>query len=201
MKKLCYFPIRSTVIALSVLFFSQTKAQVLTVSEVFQEQTEWCWAACTKCVLGFYNYSKTQCEIADYTRTVATWHTYGTTDCCTNPYQGCNYWNYNWGYAGSMQDILYHFGNITTTNFGTYFTPAQIQTEINGGHPFIFRWAWNSGGGHFLIGYGISGTDIYYMNPIPGYGYQISDYNWVVSDGSNHTWTHTQKTYCMPSQP
>src|SRR5436853_299052 len=77
---------------------------------------------------------------------------------------------------------------------------TQIQTEINAGHPFLFRWGWTSGGGHFLVGYGLSGNTLYYMNPLPGYGYQISDYNWVVDDSGSHTWTHTQ-TFCVPSQP
>jgi hypothetical protein len=38
------------------------------------------------------------------------------------------------------------------------------------------------------------------MNPLPGYGYEISNYNWVVDDGSTHTWTHTL-TLCLPAIP
>ena len=176
------------------------KSQVLNVPLVIQEQTNWCWDASSKCVLDYFGFVNAQCTIAEYTRTVATWHNFGLVDCCIDPTQGCNYWNYNWGYAGSIEDILIHFGNIHTNNLGTYLSISQIQTEVTASRPFIFRWGWYSGGGHFLVGYGISGTDMYYMNPLPGYGYEISNYYWVVDDGSTHTWTHTQ-TLCLPSIP
>ncbi|MFZ1678528.1 MAG: C39 family peptidase [Saprospiraceae bacterium] len=173
-------------------------AQIMSIPEVIQEQTNWCWAACTKCILGYYNYSFSQCEIAEYTRSVSTScnpNNYGSVNCCTNPNQGCNQWNYNWGCPGSMQDILIHFGNITTYSLGSTITTAQIHVETASNHPFLFRWGWYSGGGHFLVGYGISGSNIYYMNPLPGYGDEISNYNWVVDDGI-HSWTHTQTIKC-----
>src|ERR1043166_5424105 len=80
-------------------------AQVLTVPQVIQEQDQWCWAGTTKCVLDYYGYPHDQCEIAEYARSVISWHSFGTTDCCVDPSLGCNYWNYNYGSAGSMQDI------------------------------------------------------------------------------------------------
>ena len=55
---------------------------------------------------------------------------------------------------------------------------------------FIIRWGWTSGGGHFLVGHGISGENIYYMNPWYGEGKKVATYEWVKSDPS-HTWTHT----------
>ena len=85
-------------------------AQTLQIPVVAQEQTDWCWAAVSKCVLEYYGYSHTQCEIAEYTRSVSTWHNYGTTPCCTDALQGCNYGNYNYGQTGSIEDILAHFG-------------------------------------------------------------------------------------------
>jgi hypothetical protein len=175
-------------------------AQVLNVPLVIQEQTNWCWDATSKCVLDYYGFPNAQCTIADYTRTVATWHNFGSVNCCVDPSQGCNYWNYNWGMPGSIEDILIHFGNLYDNEITTYLSIPQIQVEASAGRPFIFRWGWYSGGGHFLVGQGISGTDMYYMNPLPGYGYEISNYNWVVDDGSSHTWTHTQ-TLCLPAIP
>jgi hypothetical protein len=183
-----------------VIWHVSLTAQILNVPLVIQEQTNWCWDATSKCVLDYFGFINTQCTIAEYTRTVATWHSFGTTNCCVNANLGCNYWNYNWGYPGSIADILVHFGNLYVNNMSTYLSTSQIQTEMTAGRPFIFRWGWYSGGGHFLVGYGISGSDLYYMNPLPGYGYEISNYNWVVDDGSSHTWTHTQ-TLCIPSQP
>jgi hypothetical protein len=189
------------IIAVIILLLSVTArpyAQVLGVPEIIQEQTNWCWSASTKCILEYYNHPNNQCTIAEYARSVSTScnpNNYGTTNCCTNPSLGCNQWNYNWGCPGSMQDILIHFGSIQTTPYASTIPTTQIQTEINAGHPFLFRWGWYSGGGHFLVGYGISGSTIYYMNPLPGYGYEIADYSWVVDDGV-HAWTHTQTISC-----
>jgi hypothetical protein len=191
----------STFSALLIFLFAFTlnaNAQYVNVPEIIQEQNQWCWAASTKCVLDYFNTPEQQCAIADYTRTVAPWHSYGTVDCCLDPSQGCNYWNYNWGYAGSMQDILNNFAGIQTNNYGSVLSPSQITTELSAGRPFIFRWGWYSGGGHFLVGHGYNGTDLYYMNPLPGYGYEIATYNWVVDDGSSHTWTHSQ-TLVVPA--
>jgi len=43
-----------------------------------------------------------------------------------------------------------------------------------------------------LVGHGISGNTIYYMDPWPGNGLSFGSYSWMVNDG-NHTWTHTLK--------
>src|SRR5438045_610305 len=90
----------------------QASAQSLiyqVVPEVYQEQDQWCWAGTTQAVISHYGKYVSQCSIAEYVRTVATWHSYGSTNCCVSGSGGCNYWNYNWGYTGSIQDILVHF--------------------------------------------------------------------------------------------
>jgi hypothetical protein len=168
----------------------QVNSQVLSMPEVIQENDQWCWAGVTKSVLGYYGYPAEQCEIAEYAREVITWTSYGTTDCCVNPNQGCNYWNYNWGSAGSIQDILVHFGSVQNSGSSAALTSTQITTQIAAGRPFIVRWGWTSGGGHFVVGHGKVGSTIYYMNPWFGEGLHISTYSWLVNDG-NHTWTHT----------
>lgn len=172
-------------------FYCKTQV-VLSVPTVFQNQTEWCWAGCTNSILTYYGFNISQCQIADYTRTVATWHNYGTTDCCINPSLGCNYWNYNWGSAGSMEDILMHFGSISDIGISNFLTFANITSEINSQRPFIIRWGWTSGGGHFIVGKGYdnSSQTVYYMNPWPGEGAKIATYSWLLNDG-NHSWTHT----------
>ncbi|MFA4852040.1 MAG: T9SS type A sorting domain-containing protein [Bacteroidales bacterium] len=174
------------------------KAQVLNVPQVIQEQSEWCWAGVTKCVLDYYGYPNQQCTIAEYARTVITWTNYGSVNCCVDPNQGCNYWNYNYGYTGSIQDILVHFGNIQNYGIGNTLTLNQINTEIAGGRPFIVRWQWTSGGGHFVVGHGVGGSNVYYMNPWFGEGLHISTYSWLVNDG-NHTWTHTNVLTTSPT--
>ena len=180
-------------------FYLNSNAQiVLNVPTVFQQQDQWCWAGSTKSVLDYYGNTFNQCQIAEYTRTVAVWHNFGATNCCTNPTLGCNYWNYNWGYAGSMQDILQTLGSITNSGVGSILSMNQVTTEISAGRPFIIRWGWVSGGGHFIVGKGFDGgNNIYYMNPWPGEGSKVSTYAWMQSDGS-HIWTSTNMISTNP---
>ncbi|MEO8147012.1 MAG: T9SS type A sorting domain-containing protein [Bacteroidia bacterium] len=177
---------------------SSVKAQVLNVPEVIQEHDQWCWAGVTKSALDYYGYSFQQCDIAEYARSVITWTSYGTTDCCVDPNVGCNYWNYLWGYPGSIDDILMHFGSIPTTAVGSSLTLSDINTEIANNHPFVVRWGWAAGGGHFVLGHGLNGNDVYYMNPWFGEGLHVSTYSWLVSDG-NHTWTHSELLNSAPT--
>ncbi len=164
-----------------------TFAQVLNVPYRHQEQDQWCWAAVSSATLSYYGAEIDQCTIAEYTRSVATWHDFGPDDCCVNPSGGCNYWNFNWGTSGSIQDILAHWGVLST---GTVpeLSLTDVRGQITTRHPFIIRWGWWSGGGHFVVGHGIIDSSLYLMDP--WYGPTIANYNWVVY-GGNHTWTHT----------
>ncbi|MFI5252823.1 MAG: T9SS type A sorting domain-containing protein [Bacteroidota bacterium] len=177
-----------SVFVLTLVLQSFLFSQVLHVRENIQEQDQWCWAASTCTVLQYYDEDIPQCQIAEYTRTVATWHSFGAVNCCTSASQGCNYWNYNWGYPGSMQDILAHWG-VDNGGVGV-LSLVSVQNEISHNRPFIFRWQWSDGSGHFLVGHGLVGTTMYYMDPWFGEGLHIADYSWVVSTYP-HTWTHT----------
>jgi hypothetical protein len=83
-----------------------------------------------------------------------------------------------------------HFGNIQNVGRGVAISTADIQTEINNFRPFIIRWAWTTGGGHFIIGHGLQNGTLYYMNPWFGEGLKFAAYDWVKSN-ADHTWTHT----------
>ena len=86
------------------------------------------------------------------------------------------------------------------TNYGSsnHLTKAKIADELTQGRPFVIRWGWAAGGGHFVVGYGKSGNTIYYMNPWYGEGKKFADYDWVVNDG-NHDWTHTNVLTTSPT--
>jgi len=116
------------------IFFSiislHLRSQVLIVPEVIQEQDQWCWAGSSSCVLDYYCTPTSQCTIAEYTREVATWHDFGSVNCCTDPTQGCNYWNYNWGYAGSIQDILVHFASAQNNGISSYLSMSVIHHDL-----------------------------------------------------------------------
>ncbi len=185
--------------ALFVFGTYNTNAQVLDIPEVIQEQDQWCWAGCTRSILEYYQHPVMQCEIAEYARSVITWWNFGTTHCCADPDQGCNYWNYNYSAKGSMQDILLHFDSIQ--NYGVSGTPiplTKVSSEIAGERPFIIRWGWNTGGGHFIVGHGVSDSMVYYMNPWFGEGLHIANYDWLRNDGK-HAWTHTNILTTSPA--
>ena len=186
MKKLLFINI------LLCFLFKSNAQLMLPIPTVIQERDQWCWAGSTKAILDYYSTSLQQCQIAEYTRTVAVWHDFGQTNCCTNSSVGCNYWNYNWGYLGSMQNILQVLGGIANYGQGSALSIGQVTTELSEGRPFIIRWGWISGGGHFIVGKGfdMGVNNIHYMNPWPGEGAKVSTFTWMQNDG-NHTWTST----------
>jgi len=165
-------------------------AQVLPVNQVIQEKDQWCWSASSKCMLDYYGFPQTQCTIAEYARSVITWRSFGTTNCCTNADLGCNYWNYLYGANGSIEDIIKHFGALKGSPVGRALSLAEINVQIKANKCFVVRWGWVAGGGHFVVGHGVNANDVYYMNPWFGEGLHISTYDWLLNDG-NHTWTHT----------
>lgn len=187
-------------ILVGVLLFSVARAQyVLPVPVTAQEQGEWCWAGCTACIFHYYGDTIHQCEIADYTRTVATWHYYGSTPCCTDPAFGCNCTNQIYGTPGSIQDILMHFHGIT--NYNTVpLSLAQMDTCCAHYLPFIIYWTWvgSIGEGHVVVGNGVdTGGNVHYMNPSPGEGAHICTHTWMMYDGV-HNYMNTQVLSTCP---
>jgi hypothetical protein len=159
----------------SLIYAHAAWAMVVNVSQKYQEQDQWCWSACSQATLEYYGTIKTQTAIAQY----------GT--------NGANIWN--WIYGSSVNPtrngidlILYHFAGLATTHYETYLSQSVVATEINARRPFVIRWGWDSGGGHFLVGKGIDGDYLYLMDP--WYGPTINTYSWV-RQGSSHTWTHS----------
>jgi hypothetical protein len=172
--------------------------QVLPVPLVFQEQNQWCWAAVSKSVLDYFGYTVSQCQIADFTRTSATWYDFGTQNCCVAPSGACNHSNYAWGESGSISDILKHFGNIQIIGRTDSLSINEISAELKNARPYIISWGWTTGGGHFLVGHGLDKEMLYYMNPWPGEGFKIALYDWVVSS-SEHHWKATIKLRPNPT--
>lgn len=177
-------------IALLAAFSFYTKAQVLTVPLVAQEHTQWCWAGCSKCILDYYGDTLEQCVIAEYARANITWTSFGTVNCCVNANAGCNNPNYEATYPGSIQDILLHFSSIGSTELSHALSSPDITSLLAANNLFVEHWTWYAGGGHFVVGYGISGTDVYYMNPWPGEGKHIATHASMVDDGQ-HMWDYT----------
>ena len=170
---------------LLVVWQLQGRGQHLDVPVVYQERSQWCWAAVSQSVLGYYGKEFEQCDIAEYTRSVATWHSFGSVHCCTG---GCDHWNYIQGLAGSIEDILLQLGNLQTHWYYGSLSRQEIAFEMEGGRPFIIRWGWTGGGGHFLVVHGLSGNGVYYMDPL--YGSMVGSFTHMLGS-AHHTWTST----------
>ena len=169
--------------------------RVLAVKEIFQEHNQWCWAAVSAAVLGYYGKTVSQCVIAEYTRSVAKWHNFGTVDCCKDPSQGCNYWNYLLPVSkGSLPDIIKQFGGVDAVGLTGLLTAKETAVQLDRDQrPFIIRWG-KTTSGHFIVIHGITGGDkVHYMDPWYGEGKKIATHAWV-SQGGNHTWSHTLTT-------
>lgn len=166
-------------------------AQVLNIPLTIQEQSRWCWAACSEVVLDYYKFPKSQCQIAEWTRTVA-YPTYGDTDCCLDPSKGCNQDNYNFNKTGSIQEILIHFGQIQNEGYG-FLTQDQVLSDIQKNRLFVMRLEWKTGGGHFVVGHGINAGNIYFMDPDSQDGFYIVKYSDLLDGTFSGTWNGTNR--------
>ncbi|MEI6456560.1 MAG: C39 family peptidase [bacterium] len=176
------------------IYLSAQAQQVLPISQTKQEQTNWCWAASSKAILDYYKFVKLQCEIAEWTRTVA-FPTYGEVDCCQDPNQGCNNkdGNYNFGRAGSIQEILIHFGNLQNQG-GLPSTLEEITSDIQKNRLFVILLKWKGAPvGHFVVGHGISGDNIYYMDPNSVEGFHIKKYSDLLNPEYPGYWYGTNR--------
>ena len=154
-------------------------AGALNVQQHNQEQDQWCWAASSQAVMEYYRTIKTQTEIAQY----------GT--------GGQNIWNWLTGSStnptrNGIDLILLYFARLATTHYSSSLLESTVKTQIDARRPFVVRWGWDTGGGHFVVARGLVGDNMYLMDP--WYGPTINTYSWVCqgsSSGSMHTWTDT----------
>jgi hypothetical protein len=188
------------VIIVSLLFFSLALsgiAKTLNVPAKIQEQSNWCWAACTQATIYYYCCDYQQCNIADSARK---WNNWGAGNCCQTPGNNiCNQANFMYGTAGSFQALMDSLCNVQSNGMNSTLSKNTTVSEINAGRPYEIRWGWSGGGGHFLVGrgYEANGDTVHYMDPRSGYGYQTATYDWVVS-GSDHDWTHSLQLTSNP---
>ncbi|MGY8624768.1 C39 family peptidase [Chromobacterium violaceum] len=174
---------------------AQADSKVLNVPLTTQEHSQWCWAGSSKAVLGLYNKTPTQCAIVNWA--------FGINYACGNS-------NFNWnsyanqpndmfGSNGSLQGILKNWG-VPNTAVYDYLSWTHVLQDIQANRPFVIRYGWTNGGGHFIVGRGYqsgSGNYLYTMNPWPGEGMTYASYNSVVS-ASDHNWTHTLRMSVSP---
>jgi hypothetical protein len=74
MKKTVLYPVVIFVLTLNAV---PVDGQVLEVRETIQEHSMWCWDASSVCILNYYGFVFTQCEIANWA--------FSRSDCCEGP--------------------------------------------------------------------------------------------------------------------
>jgi len=171
--------------------------QKLPITEVFREKSNWHWAAASQCVLDYYGYPTEQCQMAEYIRTSG-WYKPEERPCCDALNPDCNFSTELSEIEGSVQDILFRFGNIRSSLIQDSLTCYEIRNEINNGRPFIIRWEMPGQLSHYLVVYGIYKQDVLYLDPAAGEGLKMASYKWLKEDG-HHIWTHTLIMSNMPT--
>ncbi|MDD5482185.1 MAG: papain-like cysteine protease family protein [Kiritimatiellae bacterium] len=149
----------------------------LNVPQYKQEKDQWCWDAGSQMVLAFKGYSYSQTAIANWAvggRNIPN-YLYGSTD---SSMHGCD-------------EILKHFGNISSSGSASRMSLNNLNTEINNSRPVLIRYGWNSGGGHIAVLRGTSGSSVYVNDP--WYGQSLVSYNYVCQAYNQGSWTHTLK--------
>ena len=107
---------------------------------IAQEQTNWCWAACTEMVLHYYgNPDARQCEFAN--------SLFNQTQCCEDPTDpACNQ-----TCTGNDVEAVYANWNIRSTLIKGTVPFDGLQAEIDAGRPVEVAFKWTGGGAHVAI--------------------------------------------------
>jgi len=144
----------------------------LAVEYVEQEETDWCSAACSKCVLDYKGINISQCNIMEYVRKNSIG--YGSTSCCSKPVIFCNK-GVDLGIGnekGSVKDILWNFGNLPSKGFWNSLWVSGIEDNLTQNRPLIVQLDYNNNPyAHAVVIFGIEKEIIinyvHYMDPGP----------------------------------
>ncbi len=174
--------ISKIILGLIALSIVSAEARVLNIPRIQQEQSNWCWDATSLMVIHYFgNTSLTQQQVADYA------------------VGGQNVSNYSWGAPApdhGIDEILNNWG-VSNAYVASALSPDEQNTHYNSGNPVIIRWGWNGGGGHFVLGIGITGSQITINDPWTAGGVIVADTSWATygesynNSSDMHTWTHS----------
>lgn len=174
---------------ISALLFGATSAALaqsyqLSVPLRVQEHSQWCWAGASQMILHYNGKNATQCAEVNYAmginyacgNSTFNWNSYANRPNSTN---AISYILNGWGVRSSVTGVL------SQSNSNWY---------INNKKPYSLLWQWRSGGGHFVVVRGYSGSYLYINDPWPGNGSYTRTYASTVS-ASDRYWYNTAITY------
>ena len=134
-----------------------------------QEQSEWCWAAVSASIRGFYSpgNSLAQCEVVNLMLMVQ--------NCCDNPTS----FNRRFNLANTLKQLNHlQEDDPGKPEFG------RVVTEINAGQPLAVKIRWDGGANHFVVVYGFTDDDkVHIADPMnPGDDMIVTFDNFVYKD-------------------
>lgn len=125
---------------------------------VVQEQDNWCWAACTKVAVGFRGVKKQQCDVASSVPRLS------GNNCCQSP-PSCDV-----GLSDAEITPLF-FPPTVSTYHKDVVSAATLKKQLKAGNLTGVGITWLAGaGGHMLLVYGFSGSDLLVYDPKLGHG-------------------------------
>ena len=152
---------------------------MLNVKLVKQEQTQWCWAACTQMVTEFMDVNTPkQCELANFL--------HGQTGCCATPgSSACNR-------PAPYVDIAYVFTFVRIHCISERFAipAATILSELQANRPVEMGLLWSGGGGHVAIIYGVTPEGLVAVHD-PWYGSGLWKLNYLYAAYNKGKWTYS----------
>jgi hypothetical protein len=184
----------------------------------------WCWGATSKMVLDYYSYPRPIFDIVTYglgSPTYDTWnYMWGSgTESRVNVavWEEIVIFKIPTGFYklkkktvtltwNGISEIVGHFssGEVQTQNYTRSLIADEVKKEINDNDaPFFIRLGWYSpttnisGGGHFIVCYGVTGDNLSIHDPWFGSyigGQAAMEDGSGIALNSNHRWTHTVTT-------
>jgi len=167
------------VFVFSSAVFAYPGADYVSVPNVKQQYSNWCWAGVSNSILTYYGKSVSQCTFVTYVK-----------GSCVNV--GAT--------VTESQTGLSHWG-VSSTRTNTSLAYSTIITEIyNYNRPIFAAWEWYSGGGHALLikGYDITDDYVSYMDPWDGYTHTMTYSQFLGGPSYDHKWYDS--LYHMPAK-
>lgn len=195
MKRIYTLLTAAALLPMSVTINAQTTGSYVPV--YVQEQTQWCWAACSAMLYWAYGSgTQSQCTLVGVSRDKENGNIFGgcgslsnsTASPCSSP-ATFNSPQSIYGCDGSIESILDNY-SIPSTGYGYAFSASQVAAATASRKHMVARWGWNSGGGHFVVINRYKDGNVYFNNPLSSSAYIWTYANFSTSYGSA-TWTHT----------
>lgn len=163
--------IKYTLLIIGFLFSSiAVNAQADLKVEV-QQQTNWCWAANSKCIFNYYNIKKDkeQCDIVNWS--------FSKSSCCRSK-SSCNQMNN----MGPIYRIIANFGELKANHYRGPMSKSELEKAHEEKRPYIVGCMWRGGnGGHVVVGGAFENGRVTVMDPWRNNGIYTFRYN---SNGS-----------------